>query len=208
MPEANRTSHIWRSPYLWLAVLAAVLLGAYGALVASVRRTAREWPQPVRTATAVGDSTCISCHRDKATFEQTAHRQTMRLPTRQTILGNFSAGSNVLHTDSPDIHFRMDADSTGFYQTLVVGKGGRLDESHRAHRVRRRLGAKRTELSLLVRPPAIPTSRVILHGSERVARQPGSGWYRSEGELQSLGRPSLLRVSRDLDGIRSEPHGR
>ena len=133
MPEANRTSHIWRSPYLWLAVLAAVLLGAYGALVASVRRTAREWPQPVRTATAVGDSTCISCHRDKATFEQTAHRQTMRLPTRQTILGNFSAGSNVLHTDSPDIHFRMDADSTGFYQTLVVGK--RADSTSRTERI-------------------------------------------------------------------------
>ena len=133
MPEANRTSHIWRSPYLWLAALAAVLLGAYGALVASVRRTAREWPQPVRTATAVGDSTCISCHRDKATFEQTAHRQTMRLPTRQTILGNFSTGSNVLHTDSPDIHFRMDADSTGFYQTLVVGKGA--DSTSRTERI-------------------------------------------------------------------------
>src|SRR4029453_15986367 len=122
MPD-NPAPPIWRSPYAWLAALAAVLLGAYVVLLNNVRRTARQWPQPVRTVTAVGDSACISCHRDKATFEQTAHRQTMRLPTRQTILGNFTSGSNVLHTDRPDMHFRMDADSTGFYQTLVVGKG-------------------------------------------------------------------------------------
>ncbi len=129
----NRTPLILRSPYAWLAVIAALLLGAYLALLDNVRRTAREWPQPVRAATTVGDSTFISCHRDKATFEQTAHRITMRLPTRQSILGNFSSGSNVLHTDRPDVHFRMDADSSGFYQTLVVGKGA--DSTSRTERV-------------------------------------------------------------------------
>ena len=134
MPE-HRRSHIWRSPYPWLAVLAAVLLGAYVALLASVRRTARECPQPVRTATAVGDSTCISCHRDKATFEQTAHRVTMRLPTREAILGNFSNGSNVLHTDRPDVHFRMHADSTG----AITNRGAFALLAHIFHRAAARV---------------------------------------------------------------------
>jgi hypothetical protein len=39
------------------------------------------------------------------------------------IIASFSAGENVLHVEGTDMHFRVDADSTGFYQSLIVRKG-------------------------------------------------------------------------------------
>jgi hypothetical protein len=94
--------------YRRLAALSLVVVAADGALFIALGRRAERWPDPVRSETAVGDSTCISCHSDKATFERTAHRLTMRLPTRASILGNFRSGENVLRTSDPDVHVRMD----------------------------------------------------------------------------------------------------
>jgi hypothetical protein len=79
------------------------------------------WPQPVRPASAVGDSTCLGCHGDKATYETTAHRLTTRHPSRATMAGSFARDSNVLRTPNPHLYFRMDADSAGFTQTAVLG---------------------------------------------------------------------------------------
>jgi hypothetical protein len=112
-----------RSPsYRWHSILVLAVASAGAVLVfASCRRTER-WPEPVRAASAVGDSTCLSCHREKASFEGTAHRLTMRHPARQSILGSFRSGENVLRTSNPELYFRMDADSAGFHQTAVVGK--------------------------------------------------------------------------------------
>lgn len=107
-----------RGAYALLVVAAVTALLVW--LVASERRTER-WPEPVRTATAVGDSTCLSCHRDKASFEGTAHRITTRLPTRESILGGLRSGENVLRTTSAAVHYRVGADSLGFYETAVVG---------------------------------------------------------------------------------------
>jgi hypothetical protein len=146
MPEA-RTPLNSRSLYLWLAPIAAVLLAAFVLALGSARRVARHSPEPLRPSNAAGDSTCISCHRDKVTFEQTAHRLTLQLPTRETILKKFDSGSNVLHTDHPEMHFRMDADSTGFYQTLVVGKGA--DSTSRTERVAYVAGSGRKGQSFL-----------------------------------------------------------
>ena len=109
------------SPLLrWLAVLLLVL-GASAALFVVARRRPQRWPAPVMDTNAVGDATCISCHRDKASFEGTAHRLTTRYPTRETIAGSFQNGQNVLRTTNASLHFRMHADSAGFYQTAVIG---------------------------------------------------------------------------------------
>jgi hypothetical protein len=86
----------------------------------SVGESSGAWPQPVRPATAVGDSTCLSCHRDKATYESTAHRLTTRHPTRESMDGNFTPGANVLRTPNPHLYFRMEADSAGFTQTGIL----------------------------------------------------------------------------------------
>ena len=133
--------------YPRLVAVLAVAIAAFVLVFGYVRRAASHQPTPVRPANAVGDSTCISCHRDKATFERTAHRLTLRLPARETILKKFDGGSNVLHTDHPDMHFRMDADSTGFYQTLVVGKGP--DSTSRTERVAYVAGSGRKGQSFL-----------------------------------------------------------
>jgi len=127
----------------FLIVAVAAVVMALGRL----QRAATHGPEPVRTTNAVGDSTCISCHRDKAAFEQTAHRLTMRLPTRQAVLGDFDSASNVLPTDHPDMHFRMHADSTGFYQTLVVGSGA--DSTSRTERIAYVAGSGRKGQSFL-----------------------------------------------------------
>jgi hypothetical protein len=101
-------------------------MAMFAALFISRRQRASEggspgaWPQPVRPATAVGDSTCLSCHRDKATYESTAHRLTTRHPTRESMDGNFTPGANVLRTPNPHLYFRMEADSAGFTQTGVL----------------------------------------------------------------------------------------
>ena len=146
MPE-GQTPLPSTSPYLWLAAVPVVVLAVCAVLVVTARRTVTHRPQPVRAATAVGDSTCISCHRDKATYEETAHRLTMRPPTRQAILGDFGRGANVLRAGHPDMHFRMNADSTGFYQSLVVGKG--RDTTSRTERIAYVAGSGRKGQSFL-----------------------------------------------------------
>jgi hypothetical protein len=70
----------------------------------------------------VGDAACRSCHQDKVeSFHRTAHYLTSRLPTKDSILGNFSQGANILKTSNPDLFFRMEAKGDGFFQTAVQG---------------------------------------------------------------------------------------
>jgi hypothetical protein len=107
--------------------------GLAATLLVSNRRRHEPWPDPVRTGTAAGDSTCLSCHRDKASFEGTAHRLTMQRPSGATMAGRFRAGENVLRTPNPDLYFRMDADSAGFTQTAVLRQG--RDSTTRTERV-------------------------------------------------------------------------
>jgi hypothetical protein len=95
----------------------------------------------------VGDATCLSCHRDKASYEGTAHRLTTRLPTRDAIRGSFREGENVLRSADPDVYFRMHADSTGFYQTAVMGKAP--DTVTRTERVSYVVGSGRRGQSFL-----------------------------------------------------------
>ena len=133
--------------HLWLAVFTMLGLGTSTVLVRRARRARRRWPVPVRASSAVGDSTCLSCHRDKVTFERTAHRQTMRLPTRDAIIGSFRSGENVLRVEGSDMHFRVDADSTGFYQSLIVGHGP--DSTARRERVAYVAGSGRKGQSFL-----------------------------------------------------------
>ena len=106
-----------------IAVLAFLVAGLAASVFASNRRRNERWPDPVRSETAVGDSTCLSCHRDKASFEGTAHRLTMQHPSRATVAGHFGPGQNVLRTPNPNLYFHMNADSAGFTQTAVLKNG-------------------------------------------------------------------------------------
>lgn len=98
-------------------------------------------PTPVRAANAVGDATCLSCHRDKGTFDTTAHRLTSRYATGAAIDGSFAPGENVLLTSDPKLHYRMDSTATGFTQMAVVGHGP--DSVWRVERIAMVIGAGR-----------------------------------------------------------------
>jgi Cytochrome c554 and c-prime len=71
----------------------------------------------------VGDDACRSCHADKVNAShQTAHYLTSRMPGEKSILGKFTPGDNLLKTSNPDLFFRMDEKSDGFFQTAVSGQ--------------------------------------------------------------------------------------
>ena len=68
----------------------------------------------------VGDGVCRECHSTIAeTYAQTNHHLTSQLPSKESITGKFSGGENILKTRDPDLQFRMEARSSGFYETAV-----------------------------------------------------------------------------------------
>jgi hypothetical protein len=136
-----------RRTFAWMAVALFAVVGTGSALLVRHARRAERWPSPVRPMTAAGDSTCLSCHRDKASYEGTAHRSTSSHPSRATIGGVFTGPRSVLLTPNPAVHFRMSADSTGFYQTAVSGTG--KDTTTRTERVAYVTGSNRRGQSYL-----------------------------------------------------------
>ena len=102
-----------------LVLSTAAMAGVVGAVTLKV--VMRYRPVAVHSGNAVGDDTCISCHRDKASFQATAHHLTSRLPGASTIDGSFRRGENVLPTANRYLSFRMDATDSGFYETAVSG---------------------------------------------------------------------------------------
>ncbi|HKO15227.1 MAG TPA: multiheme c-type cytochrome [Gemmatimonadaceae bacterium] len=128
-----------------LSIAAVWLLAAIAC--AAVLVTAPQHPEAVRAENAAGDAVCLSCHRQHAAFEETAHRLTSRLPTGASIAGSFRPGENVLRTANPDLHFRMDSTATGFYQTAVTGRAP--DTSSRTERFAYVIGSGRKGQSYL-----------------------------------------------------------
>jgi hypothetical protein len=96
--------------------------GAIGAVALGLF-TAPHRPEAVRGDNAAGDTVCLSCHGQMATYEQTAHRLTSRLPAGTDIQGSFSRGENILRTANPNLYYRMDSAADGFYETGVMGRG-------------------------------------------------------------------------------------
>jgi Cytochrome c554 and c-prime len=75
---------------------------------------------PATRGDFLGDSACQECHQEiSSTYAHTAHHLTSQLPTKDSILGSFTSGQNVLKTGDPDLHFRMNAKESGFYETAV-----------------------------------------------------------------------------------------
>jgi hypothetical protein len=146
MPD-DRAPLLSRRSFRWLAALLLLVAAGTTALFLSTRPRTQRWPDPVSTATFMGDSTCLSCHADKASYEGTAHRLTSRHPSRETIAGSFRSGENVMRTPNPKLHFRMHADSTGFYQTAVLGQAP--DTTSRTERIAYVAGSARKGQSFL-----------------------------------------------------------
>ena len=166
-----------RPTHAWIAALTLTAAVAVGVLLVAADRRRDPWPGPVRPASAVGDSTCLSCHGDKAAYETTAHRLTMQHPSRTSIHGSFAPGENVLRSSDPNVYFQMHADSTGFYQTGVIRTGA--DTSVRTERIAIVAGSGRKGQSFLYR------------SGGRLYQLPASYW---EGLHRWIGSPGPMKV--------------
>jgi hypothetical protein len=126
------------------AVLA--LCAAFGGAGPSAAQEAPETPswlsfpspgkRPAGARTFVGDDACATCHQDKAgTYHRTAHFKTSSLPSGDTIHGKFSPGSDTMMTVNPNLHFVMEANEKGYFQTaymttsptVVLSRSERID---------------------------------------------------------------------------------
>lgn len=68
----------------------------------------------------LGDTVCRQCHTEIANaYVRTAHHLTSQLPSKESVAGSFAPGANILKTSNPDVHFRMDARPSGFFETAV-----------------------------------------------------------------------------------------
>jgi hypothetical protein len=108
--------------YLLLG-LAALLFAAASPL------TPRESGAP--RAGYAGDKACLECHKQEGlSYLHTSHHLTSRLADKDSVLGSFSPGSNVLMivdpartAAQPGLYFRMDAKNGHYFETAVTGWG-------------------------------------------------------------------------------------
>jgi hypothetical protein len=69
----------------------------------------------------VGDEACQGCHQEKfETYLRSAHHLASRLPSRTSINGKFTPGSNILRTSNPYLYFVMTATREGYFQSAVA----------------------------------------------------------------------------------------
>jgi cytochrome c554/c'-like protein len=64
------------------------------------------------------DDECLSCHKNYNAYFTTAHHLTSRAASATSILGKFDA---ILKTSEPELFYRLEARSNGFFQTGVLG---------------------------------------------------------------------------------------
>jgi hypothetical protein len=79
----------------------------------------------------VGDATCLSCHQSQSlSYLHTAHHLTSQIANKDSILGSFQDGSNVLMivdpahaTAQPGLLFKMEKKGGDYYETAATGFG-------------------------------------------------------------------------------------
>jgi hypothetical protein len=75
----------------------------------------------------VGDKACLPCHqRESGSYSHTSHHLTSQNATKESVLGSFEQGSNVLTISVPEtindprLYFVMEAKPEGLYQTAMA----------------------------------------------------------------------------------------
>jgi len=89
---------------------------------------------PAARGDFLGDGACQECHQAIGdAYARNGHHLTSQLPTGSSVLGRFTSGANILKTGDPDLHFRMEAKESGFYETAVFWQPP--DEKTRTERI-------------------------------------------------------------------------
>jgi hypothetical protein len=98
--------------------LVVCLLALFLALMPAPHSSPEKKPPP--RVDYVGDSACAACHQKQAeTYMQTAHHLTSSWPSRRTLKGSFTPGSNVLKTSNPYLTFEMTVSAQGYFQSAI-----------------------------------------------------------------------------------------
>lgn len=69
-------------------------------------------------AVIASNAQCLSCHKDYTDYLRTAHHLTSREASKTSILGKFD---DILKTSEPELFYRLEARTNGFFQTGVLG---------------------------------------------------------------------------------------
>jgi hypothetical protein len=106
-------------PALLLAMLASSA-GSEGLPPVAIHSKSSSQQKPHIPQAYAGDAACSSCHEEESrTYSGTAHHGTSRMPSRHSILGKFTAGSNILRTSNPYLSYVMNASKDGYFQSAV-----------------------------------------------------------------------------------------
>ena len=73
------------------------------------------------TSKYVGNDKCLACHASYRNYLATSHHLTSQPATATSIAGSFAPGKNILKTEQPELHYRLESRSNGFFQTGVLG---------------------------------------------------------------------------------------
>jgi len=84
----------------------------------------------------VGDAACVSCHKEQGlNYLHTSHYLTSRPVNKDSVLGSFQEGANVLMivdpastNAEPGLYLKMEAKDGGYFQTAVTGWGTQLEK--------------------------------------------------------------------------------
>lgn len=79
----------------------------------------------------VGDAACLSCHKSQSlSYLHTSHHLTSRVASKDSVLGSFQSGSNVLTiidpahaTAQPGLFFKMEKKDENYFETAATGWG-------------------------------------------------------------------------------------
>ena len=117
-----------------LAYAAIVLIIApttYPSLAIQERQASSHADSGAPRAGDAGDTACLDCHKSQSfSYLHTAHHLTSRLASKESVLGSFTAGSNVLKIVDPvrtpalpALYFKMEARNGHYYETAITGWG-------------------------------------------------------------------------------------
>jgi Cytochrome c554 and c-prime len=112
----------WLSESAISAQIASAQSPSVNAQSAASTRDASKKPLLVPRSEYLGDEACARCHEEKVeSYDQTAHHLTSQLANKNTILGTFGPGENIMRTSKPNLRFLMEEKDNKFFETAVWG---------------------------------------------------------------------------------------
>lgn len=130
-----QSSHVKLLCFLLLGLAVPLYVATRTVKAAPQNSTQNETAQRDR-GKYVGDAACLKCHQTQGlSYLHTAHHLTSQIAGKDSVLGSFEPGSNVLMivdpahaTAEPGLFFKMEKKDGSFYETAETGFGTDLEK--------------------------------------------------------------------------------